>query len=152
MSPEYQGFKKHMAGQGRGSTSNGSTEADSNECNKENDYIGNFGQGSDPVDIEFEGKGTTSIFSADKHTETKNSVGCCDHSHPKKDKRTGKDARSNRNKPNEKFSKMKKTEMCRNIEKHGHCKYGDECSYAHDRSELVAKTHLPTNYKTKICT
>ena len=43
LSPEYTSLKKHMTGQGRGSTSNGSTEADSNECNKENDFIGNFG-------------------------------------------------------------------------------------------------------------
>lgn len=46
---------------------------------------------------------------------------------------------------------MKKTEMCRNMLQTGTCKYGDDCSYAHHESELVAKTHLPSNYKTKIC-
>lgn len=33
-----------------------------------------------------------------------------------------------------------------------HCKYGDACSYAHNIEELVPKTHLPSNYKTKLCT
>lgn len=144
--------KKPMAGQGRGSASNGSTEADSNELNKENDFDGNFGQTNVAIGVEIDSKHTTSIFSADKHSEPKNTGGCCEHTN-KKDKRNGKDARGSRVKTgNEKFSKMKKTEMCRNMEKHGHCKYGDECSYAHDRSELVTKTHLPSNYKTKICT
>ena len=46
---------------------------------------------------------------------------------------------------------MKKTEMCRNIIMYQHCKYGDSCSYAHNQDELVAKTHLPSNYKTKLC-
>lgn len=46
---------------------------------------------------------------------------------------------------------MKKTEMCRNIIMYQHCKYGDSCSYAHNMSELVPKSHLPSNYKTKLC-
>lgn len=46
---------------------------------------------------------------------------------------------------------MKKTEMCRNIVNGGHCKYGAACSYAHHESELVTKTHVPSNYMTKIC-
>jgi len=46
---------------------------------------------------------------------------------------------------------MKKTEMCRNIIMYQNCKYGDSCSYAHNVDELVAKTHLPSNYKTKLC-
>lgn len=46
---------------------------------------------------------------------------------------------------------MKKTEMCRNIIMYQHCKYGDACSYAHNMDELVPKQHLPSNYKTKLC-
>lgn len=52
---------------------------------------------------------------------------------------------------NQKIEKMKKTEMCRNIIMYHHCKYGDSCSYAHSRDELVPKQHLPSNYKTKMC-
>lgn len=46
----------------------------------------------------------------------------------------------------------KKTEMCRNIIMTGTCKYGGDCSYAHNADELVVKSHLPSNYKTKLCT
>lgn len=52
---------------------------------------------------------------------------------------------------NQKIEKMKKTEMCRNILMYQNCKYGDACSYAHNYDELVPKTHLPSNYKTKMC-
>ena len=45
-----------------------------------------------------------------------------------------------------------KTIMCRNMVTHGHCKFGDECSYAHHESELVQKREMPSNYKTKLCT
>lgn len=51
-----------------------------------------------------------------------------------------------------KIQKMKKTEMCRNMVANGYCKYGQDCSYAHNNDELMAKTHLPSNYKTKLCT
>jgi len=46
----------------------------------------------------------------------------------------------------------KKTELCRNYELYGKCKFGDSCSYAHGRVELQKKTHVPTNFKTKLCT
>ena len=45
-----------------------------------------------------------------------------------------------------------KTIMCRNITLHGHCKFGDECSYAHHESEITVKREMPSNYKTKLCT
>ncbi|EJW05085.1 hypothetical protein EDEG_00798 [Edhazardia aedis USNM 41457] len=43
-----------------------------------------------------------------------------------------------------------KTEMCRNYEDTGFCKYGDKCQFAHNKNELRYKTrhHL---YKTAIC-
>jgi hypothetical protein len=44
-----------------------------------------------------------------------------------------------------------KTEMCRNWELFGKCKFQDKCSFAHGEHELCKKTHLPTNYKTKTC-
>ena len=46
----------------------------------------------------------------------------------------------------------RKTEMCRNWELTGKCKFQDQCSFAHGKHELVKKTHLPNNFKTKICT
>ena len=48
--------------------------------------------------------------------------------------------------------KMKyKTEMCKNWEITGKCKYQSTCSFAHGEHELQRKAHLPENYKTKIC-
>ena len=44
-----------------------------------------------------------------------------------------------------------KTEMCRNWELFGKCKFQDKCSFAHGDHELHKKTHLPSNYKTKTC-
>lgn len=50
------------------------------------------------------------------------------------------------------YQMKKKTEMCRNWEISGKCKFMDQCSFAHGKHELVKKVHLPSNYKTKICT
>jgi len=44
-----------------------------------------------------------------------------------------------------------KTELCRNWELWGKCKFKDTCSFAHGKDELHRKTHLPSNYKTKPC-
>lgn len=48
--------------------------------------------------------------------------------------------------------KMKyKTELCRNYELQGNCKFALTCCYAHGLSELRDKIHLNSNYKSKIC-
>lgn len=48
--------------------------------------------------------------------------------------------------------KMKyKTEMCKNFELRGYCKFGDTCSFAHGRHELQQKTHIHEKYKTRPC-
>lgn len=48
--------------------------------------------------------------------------------------------------------KMKlKTELCKNFELRGFCKFGDNCSFAHGKHELQEKKHLHTKYKTKPC-
>lgn len=44
-----------------------------------------------------------------------------------------------------------KTELCKNFELQGICKFGDACCYAHGIDELRDKTHLNSNYKSKIC-
>ena len=44
-----------------------------------------------------------------------------------------------------------KTEMCRNWELFGVCKFMNNCSFAHGDHELKGKTHLPGNFKTKVC-
>lgn len=44
-----------------------------------------------------------------------------------------------------------KTELCRNFELQGFCKFGESCCYAHGVHELRSKTHLNSNYKSKIC-
>lgn len=44
-----------------------------------------------------------------------------------------------------------RTEMCKNYELYGKCKYGDECSFAHDRRMMMIKTDVSILYKTKLC-
>lgn len=44
-----------------------------------------------------------------------------------------------------------KTEICRNWELEGYCRFGDECTYAHGNQELNKKVAMPSNYKTKVC-
>jgi len=34
------------------------------------------------------------------------------------------------------YEQKKKTELCRNFEMYGKCKFGDSCSYAHGRHQL----------------
>jgi len=34
---------------------------------------------------------------------------------------------------------------------YGTCRYGDTCSYAHGKDQLQKKTHLPSNFMTKLC-
>ena len=33
----------------------------------------------------------------------------------------------------------------------GTCKFGTECTFAHGEFELLRKSHIPTNYRTKEC-
>lgn len=48
--------------------------------------------------------------------------------------------------------KMKfKTELCKNWEIRGTCKFGDQCAFAHGRHELRYKVHIHDNYRTKKC-
>ena len=48
--------------------------------------------------------------------------------------------------------KMKiKTELCKNFELKGWCKFGDSCSFAHGKHELQEKKHLHQKYKTRPC-
>lgn len=49
------------------------------------------------------------------------------------------------------FTQKKKTELCKNWELNGSCRYGDSCSFAHGKNELKSKTHLNSNYKQKPC-
>lgn len=44
-----------------------------------------------------------------------------------------------------------RTEMCKNWELTGKCKYGDECSFAHGRTHMMIKTDVSALYKTKLC-
>eukprot|EP00343_Euplotes_focardii_P004630 CAMPEP_0205808314 /NCGR_PEP_ID=MMETSP0205-20121125/12232_1 /ASSEMBLY_ACC=CAM_ASM_000278 /TAXON_ID=36767 /ORGANISM="Euplotes focardii, Strain TN1" /LENGTH=322 /DNA_ID=CAMNT_0053083797 /DNA_START=37 /DNA_END=1005 /DNA_ORIENTATION=- len=56
-----------------------------------------------------------------------------------------------KNKFAESYKAKKKTEICKNWELIGRCKFGDSCAFAHGSRELVTKHHLPTKYKTKMC-
>lgn len=44
-----------------------------------------------------------------------------------------------------------KTELCRNFELTGRCKFGPKCSYAHGKDQLVTKKHINLHYKSKKC-
>lgn len=48
-------------------------------------------------------------------------------------------------------SQKYKTEMCKNFELKGKCKWGENCCFAHGKSELRKKTLFNYFYKTKIC-
>jgi hypothetical protein len=44
-----------------------------------------------------------------------------------------------------------RTEMCKNFELHGKCKFGDECSFAHGKQQMMLKKDVSALYKTKDC-
>lgn len=44
-----------------------------------------------------------------------------------------------------------RTELCKNWELYGKCKYGDECSFAHGKRHMMVKTDVSVLYKTKLC-
>jgi len=52
--------------------------------------------------------------------------------------------------PTADFQQKFKTEICRNWEM-SKCKFGSECTFAHGDHELMEKSHIPTNYRTKEC-
>ena len=41
--------------------------------------------------------------------------------------------------------------MCKNFELYGTCKYGDKCSFAHGKQQIMNKTDVSASYKTRIC-
>ena len=49
------------------------------------------------------------------------------------------------------YRKKYKTEMCKNWELKGRCKFGSKCCFAHGRDELQEKRHLHQRFKTKPC-
>jgi len=51
----------------------------------------------------------------------------------------------------EDYKRKYKTELCKNWELRGHCKFGDKCCFAHGKHELKNKTLIHTKYKTKPC-
>ena len=48
-------------------------------------------------------------------------------------------------------SQKYKTEICKNFELKGRCKWGENCCFAHGKAELRKKTLFNYFYKTKIC-
>jgi len=51
----------------------------------------------------------------------------------------------------EDYKRKYKTEMCKNWELKGKCKFGNKCCFAHGRHELKAKVLTHVKYKTKPC-
>ena len=49
------------------------------------------------------------------------------------------------------FKVKYKTELCKNFEINGYCKYGDKCAYAHGIENLRSKVTNTTAYRTKKC-
>lgn len=44
-----------------------------------------------------------------------------------------------------------KTEICKNVQLRGMCKWGDQCFFAHSKDELQTKMPYNHYYKTKVC-
>jgi len=44
-----------------------------------------------------------------------------------------------------------KTEICKNVQLRGVCKWGDQCFFAHSKDELQSKMPYNHYYKTKVC-
>jgi len=51
----------------------------------------------------------------------------------------------------EEYKRKYKTELCKNWELRGVCKFGDKCCFAHGKHELKNKTLIHVKYKTKPC-
>jgi hypothetical protein len=51
----------------------------------------------------------------------------------------------------EDYRRKFKTELCKNWELRGQCKFGDKCCFAHGKHELKSKTFSHMKYKTKPC-
>jgi len=51
----------------------------------------------------------------------------------------------------EEYKRKYKTEMCKNWELRGTCRFGDKCCFAHGRHELKGKALTHVKYKTKPC-
>ena len=49
------------------------------------------------------------------------------------------------------YKKNYKTEICKNFQFRGFCKFGDICCFAHGEHELRTKPNNNDLYKTKIC-
>lgn len=49
------------------------------------------------------------------------------------------------------YRSKEKTELCKNWEVYGWCKYGNTCSFAHGIEELRSRTDMHPIYKTKQC-
>lgn len=56
-------------------------------------------------------------------------------------------AQANLKTPNNKF----KTELCKNYDLNGYCKWANNCFFAHGKAELKSKLPVSQFYKTKIC-
>ena len=52
----------------------------------------------------------------------------------------------------EDFKIKNKTELCKNYEIYGFCKYGKNCAFAHGKENLRSKVTNTTAYRTKKCT
>ena len=49
------------------------------------------------------------------------------------------------------YSAKYKTEICKNFQLTGNCKFGPRCCFAHGLAELREKTQLGKSYKLKVC-
>ena len=49
------------------------------------------------------------------------------------------------------YTAKKKTEMCKNWQAYGKCRFGDQCSFAHGEQELRKKQNLMSTFKTRQC-
>jgi len=67
------------------------------------------------------------------------------------DRNTSNRQPDEKNKLAESYKMKYKTEMCKNFDTRGFCKWGNNCCFAHGKHELRQKKHLNSKYKSKIC-
>lgn len=89
-------------------------------------------------------------LSTKSKTQAADIITSSDKKYERKDS-SNSDSNKSNNSNAETYMKKYKTELCKNFEMRGFCKWGSKCCFAHGAHELRKKKHLNNQYKSKIC-